>query len=86
MLPTDFLEEAMTRVPEDNPSAAVAARLWKRVYADRLARYLDELDNESGAVTPSEIEAIRREWLSVVQTNEGQTPPDGNTPRKTCYS
>jgi hypothetical protein len=81
----DFLEEAMTCIPEDDPPTAADVRLWRHVYADRLARYLDELANESGTLTPSEIEAVRREWLDVVQINEGRTPADGDTPRKTRY-
>jgi hypothetical protein len=54
----------MAYAPDGNLSAYIADGLRRRVLADRLARYLDELDKESGPLTREEIEAARREWLS----------------------
>jgi post-segregation antitoxin (ccd killing protein) len=62
-LPSDLLEEARAYAPAGNLSAYVADGLRQRIRTDRLARYLQELDAESGPLTDDEIEAARHEWL-----------------------
>lgn len=61
-LPSDLLDEARAYAPDGNLSAYVADGLRQRILSDRLARYLRELDAESGALTDDEIEAARSEW------------------------
>jgi hypothetical protein len=63
-LPSDLIEEARGYAPGGNLSAYVAEGLRQRVGSDRLARYLRDLDAESGPLTEGELEAARREWHS----------------------
>jgi hypothetical protein len=61
-LPADLLAEAKSYAPDGNLSAYIAEGLRRSVLSERLARYLSELDEESGPLTPQEIEAAQREW------------------------
>jgi hypothetical protein len=61
-VPADLLDEARSYAPDGNLSAYIAEGLRRHVLSDRLARYLSELDEESGPLTPQELEAARREW------------------------
>ncbi len=61
-LPQDLLDEARTLVGDGNLSAYITQGLERQLRADRLARFLSELDRECGPVPEDEIEAVRREW------------------------
>ena len=63
-LPSDLLDEARGYIGSGSLSAYVAEGLQQRVLSDRLARYLRDLDAESGPLTVEEIETARREWHS----------------------
>jgi hypothetical protein len=52
-LPGDLLDEARAYMTDG---------LQRRVFSDRLNRYLREIDGECGSLTNEEIEAARREW------------------------
>ena len=61
-VPRDVLDEARALVGEGNLSAYITQGLERQLRADRLARFLAELDSELGPVPAEEIEAVRREW------------------------
>jgi hypothetical protein len=56
------LDEVRELVGEGNLSAYITQGLERQLRADRLARFLAELDQELGPVPAAEIEAVRREW------------------------
>ena len=61
-LPSDLLDEARGYIGSGSLSAYVVKGLQQSVLSDHLARYLSELDAESGPLTAGEIETARREW------------------------
>jgi len=61
-LPRELLDEARTLVGEGNLSAYITQGLERQLRADRLARFLLEVDREFGPVPEDEVEAVRREW------------------------
>lgn len=64
-LPAELLAEARTYAGS-NLSAYVADSLRRRILADRLGQYLDELDAEFGALTEDELAEARRLWRNEV--------------------
>jgi hypothetical protein len=60
-LPAELVAEARTYAG-GNLSAYVADSLRRRILADRLGTYLDELDAEFGALTEDELAEARRLW------------------------
>ncbi len=61
-LPQDLLDEARTLVGDGNLSAYITQGLERQLRADRLARFLAEMEREFGPVPEDDIEAVRREW------------------------
>jgi len=61
-LPRDLLDEARTLVGDGNLSAYITQGLEPQLRADRLARFLSELEREFDPVPEDDIEAVRREW------------------------
>lgn len=61
-LPQELLDEARAQVGDGNLSAYITQGLERQLRADRLARFLSELDHELGPVPTEEVEAVRREW------------------------
>ncbi len=47
---------------DGNLSAYITQGLERQLRADRLARFLSELEREFGPVPEDDIEAVRREW------------------------
>lgn len=61
-VPQELLDEARSLVGEGNLSAYITEGLQRQIRADRLARFLGELDREFEPLTEEEIDAVRREW------------------------
>lgn len=61
-LPQELLDEARAQVGDGNLSAYITRGLERQIRADRLARFLSELDREFGPVPAEQVEAVRREW------------------------